>query len=115
MPLNAKQVLEFNAISSHPHLTSTREQRFKLGDSVKVSRTITRNHTRVPAYLRGCQGKIVRVYGVYVFADTRAHGQGDCPQPLYSVRFERNEMWGQGGEDNTCLYIDMYDSYLESV
>lgn len=27
-----------------------------------------------------------------VALDTRAHGQGDCPQTLYSVRFERKEM-----------------------
>ena len=45
-------------------------------------------HTRVPSYLRGRVGTVVTHYGNYIFADTRAHGKGACPQPLYCVHFQ---------------------------
>jgi nitrile hydratase len=113
MPLTPEEALNLVINASHAHLESTTPQRFKVGDKVKVSRTVTKRHTRVPAYLRGCEGIIVKQWGIHLFADTRGHAEGDCPQPLYGVRFEKDAIWGKGGEAQTALYIDFYDSYLE--
>ncbi|MFD1383545.1 SH3-like domain-containing protein [Rhodanobacter aciditrophus] len=115
MPINAKDVIDMIMGSQHPHHETTLPVRFKEGDRVKVTRTVKTDHTRVPSYLRGCEGVIVKYYGIYIFADSRAHGKGECPQALYSVRFENNELWGDGGEPNNVLFIDMYESYLEAA
>jgi len=115
MPLNARQVIAMILNSSHPHFESEVKARFKVGDRVRVTKDITYCHTRVPGYLRGREGTVVTHYGNYIFADTRAHGKGECPQPLYSVHFDSSDVWGRGKEENTSIRIDMYDSYLEEI
>ena len=42
-------------------------------------------------------------------------GVDSQPQPLYSVRFEGQELWGESAESNSAVYLDMWESYLESV
>ena len=37
----------------------------------------------------------------------------DRTEPVYSVRFEGAELWGQQAEPNHAVYIDMWESYLE--
>lgn len=115
MPLNATEVINMIVNSAHPHHESDIKARFKVGDKVEVTKDITWGHTRVPSYLRGRVGTVVAHYGNYIFADARAHGKGECPQPLYSVLFKAEDVWGSGKEENTSIRIDMYDSYLEGV
>jgi nitrile hydratase len=47
-----------------------------------------------------------------VFPDTNAHGQGEQPQPLYSVRFDARALWGESAEPNQAVHIDLWESYL---
>jgi nitrile hydratase len=47
-----------------------------------------------------------------VFPDTNAHGQGEQAQPLYSVRFDARELWGESAEPNQAVHIDLWESYL---
>jgi len=49
---------------------------------------------------------IHRCHGIHVFPDTNAHGQGEQPQPLYSVRFDARELWGESAERNQAVHID---------
>ena len=87
--------------------------RFAPGDPV-ITRTIhPRGHTRLPRYARGKRGVIHRLHGVHVFPDSNAHGLGEQPQPLYSVRFEARELWGDTAEPNQWVHIDLWESYLE--
>jgi nitrile hydratase beta subunit len=87
--------------------------RFRPGDVV-VTRTIhPRGHTRLPRYVRGKRGVIARYHGVFVFPDTNAHGLGEQPQPLYSVRFDGHTLWGEAAEPRETLHIDLWESYLE--
>ena len=58
-------------------------------------------------------GVVARDYGIYVFPDTNASGQGEKPQHLYSVRFEARELWGAQAKPKDSVYIDMWDDYLE--
>jgi nitrile hydratase len=70
-------------------------------------------HTRLPRYTRGKLGTIDRDCGVFVFQDTRAHGLGDKPQHVYSVRFGARELWGDQASQRDSVYVDMWDDYLE--
>src|SRR5262245_3806711 len=86
--------------------------RYAVGDAV-----ITRNihpwgHTRLPRYARGKRGVIARLHGIHVFPDTNAHGLGEEPQPLYSVRFDARELWGESAEPNQGVHIDLWEAYL---
>lgn len=86
--------------------------RFKPGDRV-VTRTIhPRGHTRLPRYARGKRGVVERCHGVFVFPDTNAHGLGEQPQPVYSVRFDAAELWGESAEGRGAVNLDLWESYL---
>ncbi len=89
--------------------------RFRPDDRVRARNEHLKGHTRLPRYVRGKQGVIHRVHGVYAFADTNAHGLGPHPQPVYSVRFAARDLWGQAAPSNDSVYIDLWESYLEPV
>ena len=87
--------------------------RFKVGDAVVTRRAHPHGHTRLPRYARGKRGVIALFHGIHVFPDTHAHGLGEEPQPLYSVRFDAVELWGESAEANAALHLDCWESYLE--
>ncbi len=87
--------------------------RFQPGDAV-VTRVINpAGHTRLPRYARGKRGLVERVHGVFVFPDSNAHGQGERPQWLYTVRFDGREVWGAEADATLSVSIDAWESYLE--
>jgi nitrile hydratase beta subunit len=92
----------------------TAPPRYSPGDRVTIRMDAPAGHTRLPRYARGKHGIIERYHGVHVFPDTNAHGFGESPQPLYSVRFEAVELWGDGAEPNQTVNLDLWESYLES-
>jgi nitrile hydratase len=69
----------------------------------------------LPRYARGKRGVIDTHRGCHVFPDTHAHGLGEQPQHVYSVRFEARELWGDVAEPNQRLYLDLWESYLQAV
>lgn len=88
--------------------------RFRPGDRVVARNRHVQGHTRLPRYVRGKQGIIHRVHGAYDLPDTKAHGGGGTPQPVYSVRFAARDLWGEaGGRD--YVHIDLWESYLDPV
>jgi nitrile hydratase len=89
------------------------EPRFGVGDRVVTRNIHPRGHTRLPRYARGKRGTISAVHGYHVFPDTNAHGEGEQPQPLYSVCFEARELWDGAAEAGQSLYLDLWESYLE--
>ena len=99
--------------------------RFAVGDAVRVRarpgaspdnelRSAAR-HTRLPGYASGKRGTIAHARGGYVFPDTNAHGEGEQPQQLYTVRFAARELWGEGAEPRASVCIDLFEPYLEPV
>jgi nitrile hydratase beta subunit len=86
--------------------------RFVPGDEVITRDMHPHGHTRLPRYARGKRGVIHCCHGIHVFPDTNAHGQGEQPQPLYSVRFDARELWGESAERNQAVHIDLWESYL---
>jgi len=88
---------------------------FREGQRVRACNMHPATHTRLPRYTRGRIGKIERDYGVFVFPDTSAHGLGDKPQHVYSVRFAARELWGNQANPQDSVYVDMWDDYHESA
>ncbi|MFI5325850.1 MAG: nitrile hydratase subunit beta [Candidatus Rokuibacteriota bacterium] len=86
--------------------------RFAPGEAVLTREMHPHGHTRLPRYARGKRGVIHCCHGIHVFPDTNAHGQGEQPQPLYSVRFDARELWGESAEPNQAVHIDLWESYL---
>jgi nitrile hydratase len=90
--------------------------RFSVGDRVRVRNIHPEGHTRVTAYARGKVGVVDRVNAEpWVFPDTRAHYRGENTQAVYGVRITATELWGPQAEDNTSVYIDLSEDYLEPV
>jgi len=87
--------------------------RFKPGDAVRARNVHPSGHTRLPRYARGKHGVIDRYYGIDTLPDANAHGRGPSPEPLYSVRFTAQELWGASAEPNQTVNIDLWQSYLE--
>lgn len=89
--------------------------KFKAGDKVRAININPKTHTRLPRYIRGHVGTVVHRPDAFVYADTRAHGKGDCPQHVYSVRFEGAELWGPDAGPKDAVYIDLYETYIEAA
>jgi nitrile hydratase subunit beta len=87
--------------------------RFQVGQRVRGRNINPVTHTRLPRYARGKLGTIERDHGVFLFADTNAHFQGEKPQHLYSVRFTALELWGEQAAARDSVYVNLWDDHLE--
>jgi nitrile hydratase subunit beta len=97
-----------------PAIRTIREKpRFAIGSKMVTRNLNPHGHTRLPRYARGKHGVIVAHHGAHVFPDTNAHGLGENPQHLYSVRFSSVELWGDNAEPNESVLVDLWESYLE--
>jgi nitrile hydratase subunit beta len=104
-PPNHLKVTQPKASRTHP--------RFCRGDHVIARNINPPGHTRLPRYVRGKRGVISRDWGLYTFPDTNAHGGGECPQHVYSVAFKARELWGASAPSRDCVYIDLWEAYLQ--
>jgi nitrile hydratase beta subunit len=86
---------------------------FAIGDKIVTRNHNPHGHTRLPRYARGKHGVIVAHHGAHVFPDANAHGLGENPQHLYTVRIAMRELWGGDAEPNESVLIDLWESYLE--
>jgi hypothetical protein len=71
------------------------------------------HNTRVPRYVRGKTGVIVRDHGVYLFPDSNADFRGEKRQHVYSVRFAATDLWGEMASPRDSVHLDLWDDYLE--
>jgi nitrile hydratase subunit beta len=92
---------------------ATTDPMFAVGQQVRTHAQPAPHHTRLPGYARGKVGRIERVNGVHVFADTHASGHGEQPQWLYTVVFRASELWDDGDPELT-VSIDAWEPYLQS-
>jgi nitrile hydratase len=91
------------------------EPAFALGTKVRARHIETNGHTRLARYVRGRVGVVTAHHGCHVFPDTLAHDRGEHAQPLYTVRFEARELWGDNVNRRDCVYIDLWEAYLEPL
>jgi len=101
-----------NAPGTQGH-TSLMERLFAVGDAARVRLGNPRGHCRVPGYLRGKCGRILALAGAFPLADERARGQYSEPEPLYTVRFAANDVWGADGDARLSITAELWESYLE--
>lgn len=88
---------------------------FAIGQRVRARNTQSTGHTRLPRYARGKTGLVTRHHGGHVLPDASAHGQGDCPQHLYTVAFDARALWGARANPRDKVHLDLWESYLEPV
>ena len=88
------------------------EPQFAVGDAVRVHHGHPTGHTRIPRYTRGHIGVIERLHGIHVYPDTHTPEVTEG-FPLYSVRFEAHELWGDDGDRRGAVYVDLWEPYLE--
>lgn len=90
-------------------------QRFRPEQWVRVRNLHPLGHTRLPRYVRGKRGTVVRDHGDFALQDTDENGilLGDRRQPLYTVRFAGRELWGGRASANDAVYVELWDDYLE--
>jgi nitrile hydratase beta subunit len=86
--------------------------RFKPGDRVRTLNHQPRGHTRLPGYARDREGVVTALHGCHVYPDTNACFDGEHPCPLYSVRFDAAELYGEGADPTLTVSIDAWEPYL---
>jgi len=87
--------------------------RFAPGQRVRVKRMHPPGHTRCPRYVRGAVGVVEAVRGADRLPDRVVYGENLDPEPVYSVAFSSQELWGPGDEPAWRVSLDLWDSYLE--
>jgi nitrile hydratase subunit beta len=92
-----------------PHL----DPRFKVGDEVQTRHFNPRHHTRLARYARGKTGVVELIHGPYALPDHRAHGKALVWQPVYTIRFNARELWGEDGNPHDSVSMDLWEEYLE--
>ncbi len=88
---------------------------FQVGDRVRAKVMHPQTYTRLPRYVRGKIGTVIKDHGVYVFPDTVGQRLDTKPQHVYSVRFAAQELWGPEAPAQDCLLIDLFDDHLENI
>jgi len=112
-PLKAKDVEHALQHSRGARLDEDVAAKFKPGQRVLTRNIHPAGHTRLPRYARARHGTIACDYGVFIFPDTNAAGEGVKAQHLYSVRFSARELWGAQASPANAIYLDLWDDYLD--
>ncbi|WP_316014144.1 nitrile hydratase subunit beta [Roseobacter sp. HKCCA0434] len=86
---------------------------FAIGDRVRTRNHQPPGHTRLPSYARARVGTVTASHGSHVFPDSNAHFEGEQPQPLYTVEFTAEELYGADGDPTLTVSIDAWESYLD--
>jgi nitrile hydratase subunit beta len=94
---------------------AARPARFAVGDRVRARNLNPPTHIRLPRYVRGHEGTVELVHGCHIFPDTHAHGLGEQPEWLYTVRFDARELWGPDADPTVRVSTDAFEPYLEPV
>jgi len=125
-PLEGIRVLKADRVAAGMRSGSSTERqvsalpRFAVGDLVRARDDRVDHHTRLPSYAAGKIGRIERLHGPHVFADTHAHDLGEQPAWLYAVVFDAAELWDDAAPrpdaaPRQSVSIDAWESYLEPV
>jgi nitrile hydratase beta subunit len=90
--------------------------RFAEGQRVRALNQHPMGHTRLPRYVRGHVGTVVKVHGVHVLPDRHAatvqgvdSNEGEW---LYAVVFDARQLWGPAADPQVQVSVDAWESYL---
>ena len=96
-------------------VTPRERPRFAAGDAVAVRDIHPAGHTRVPRYVRGKRGVVLRVSKRFEFPDLAGHALPAHLEPTYHVEFEARELWTDAAESRETVIVDLWESYLEAA
>ena len=111
-PMAADQVARAKRGSANPERPFDGEPAFTVDDTVRARLTSPTGHCRMPAYVRGHCGTIVRYHGAHVFADASAHNI-DRAEPLYTVAFALEDLFPERAGSRDRVMLDLWESHLE--
>jgi nitrile hydratase len=112
-PVRPAHAVEAALTGPYSYLREAGTPVFAIGDRVRARSLNPVGHTRLPRYVRGRVGVIERHHGAHVFPDSHAHGLGEDPHHLYSVRFGAQELWGAAASARDSVLLDLWEPYLE--
>ena len=112
-PVTAAMVADMVRCGSPYDRAARAPARFAVGEKVRARNMHPKTHTRLPRYVRGHVGEIVRVVGCHVFPDSNASGAGEDPHWLYTVRFAGRELWGADSDPTVRVSVEAWEPYLE--
>jgi nitrile hydratase beta subunit len=112
-PRTAEQIVQFLRAEHSGQSNVAAPAAFAIGDDVVVKNDHPPGHTRVPRYVRGHRGVIVRDHGVHVFEDDVPRGTRVGPQHLYTVQFTAPELWGSRGHARDRIHVELWEIHLE--
>ena len=92
----------------------TKLQEFQVGQMVNVKNVFSKEHHRVPLYLKGKTGKVTEYLGLVENPELAAYSKNNTGlYPLYRVCFKQTSLWG--GEQNGEIYADLAGKWLFEV
>jgi nitrile hydratase subunit beta len=88
---------------------------FKAGQRVRARNVSPVGHTRLPRYVRGHHGVVLKDHGVWALQDTDTSGDrlDSTPQHVYTVQFAARELWGAAAAARDSVYVDLWEGYIE--
>jgi len=86
---------------------------FQIGDRVIAAGNNELGHTRLPEYVRGVTGTVVKIHPAEVLPDSTAHDLGDRPQHVLCVAYQAEDLWGETAEEGVVINVDLYESYVQ--
>lgn len=101
-------------LNGAPAAPSGATPRFAVGGTVRVRSLHPFGHTRCPRYVRGKPGVIMRVDGRFRLPNVAAHSSAPCDQYSYNLRFAARDLWGEAAGSAEAVYVDLWESYLET-
>ncbi len=110
-PAQVQRAVE--AVRRHAPLEQPATSAYAPGERVRVRRMRPAGHTRCPRYARGATGVVERVQAADALPDI---GPYEGPvEPVYSVAFRSDELFGPSDEGSWTVLLDLYESYLEAA
>ena len=115
-PVTAAQVANMVRCGSPYDRAASAPAKFKVGDKVRARNMHPKTHTRLPRYVRGHVGEVIRIVGCHVFPDSNASKKAEDPHWLYTVAFRRPRIVGSRIPiPMVRIAIEAWEPYLEPV
>lgn len=91
--------------------------RFKVGETVRVSRRKSVGHHRTPIYVRGKTAVITEIQGLFHNPSQLAYHYPGLPMMIwYKLRFRQTDLWPRyKGDPGDHLELDLQEDWLEPM
>ncbi len=85
------------------------------GQAVRIADRLDERHHRVPAYVKGHEGTIVRICEPQVQPELSAyHDPGEPKQTVYRISLDQRDLWSDyTGSPEDTLEIEIFEHWLE--